>query len=294
MGLIDDIKKIYRDSNVVGKFILINVAVFLLVNVILLIEALTQTTFFDVVRWLAAPSDFGSLIVKPWTVITYMFLHEGFWHLLWNMVILYFGGRIFHDLLGTKRFVNTYFVGGIAGLMLFVLFYNIFPVFERQVGAPIMGASASIMAIFVGIATYSPNYTVFLPLIGGVRLKYIAIFYVVLDLISIRTGVNAGGHIAHLGGALWGFLWARQLRNGTDISSWFNTLLAYLGALIPRKRPMKVVHKKPPSGRSKSKAAGQSKSEEAVIDEILDKISKSGYDSLTDREKEILFRASKK
>lgn len=291
MGVWDDIQRIYRESNVVGRFILINIAVFLVVNIFLLIEALTQTPIFDVVHWLAAPSDVVALLLKPWTIITYMFLHEGFWHLLWNMVILYFGGRIFYDLLGTRRFINTYFIGGIAGLFLFVLFYNVFPVFERQVGAPIMGASASIMAIFVGIAAYTPNYTVFLPLIGGVRLKYIAIFYVVLDLISIRSGVNSGGHIAHLGGALWGFLWARQLKSGTDISAWFDTVVAVVSALIPRKKKMKVVHKKPPRSRGKSASA---KSDEAVIDEILDKISKSGYDSLTAKEKEILFRASNK
>src|SRR6056297_2983346 len=201
MGVMDDIKRFYRESNVVGRFILINVAVFLAVNLFLLIGTLTQTNFFNPVYWLAAPSDIGSLLFKPWTIITYMFLHEGFWHLLWNMVILYFGGRIFHDLLGTRRFINTYFIGGLAGLFLFILFYNIFPVFERQLGAPIMGASASIMAVFVGIAAYTPNYTVYLPLIGGVKLKYIALFYVILDFISIRSGVNSGGHIAHLGGA---------------------------------------------------------------------------------------------
>lgn len=291
MGLIDDIKKFYRESNIVGRYILANVGVFLVVNIFLLIEALTKTPIFNVVYWLAAPSDLGALLTKPWTIITYMFLHESFWHLFWNMVILYFGGRIFHDLLGSRRFINTYFVGGLAGLFLFVLFYNIFPAFEEQRGAPILGASASIMAIFVGVATYTPNYTVFLPLIGGVRLKYIAIFYVVLDFISIRSGVNAGGHIAHLGGALWGFMWARQLKSGNDWSAWFTTVVAYAEALIPRKKKMKVVHNEP---RKKSKKQSASRDEQAVIDEILDKISKSGYDSLTAKEKEILFRASNK
>lgn len=291
MGLTDDIKRIYRESNVVGKFILINIAVFLCVNILLLIEALTQTQFFNV-YWFAAPSDIGALLLKPWTIITYMFLHEGFWHLLWNMVILYFGGRIFYDLLGTRRFVNTYLIGGLFGLFLFVLFYNVFPVFENQVGAPILGASASIMAVFVGIASYTPNYMVYLPLIGGVRLKYIAIFYVVLDLISIRSGVNAGGHIAHLGGALWGFMWARQLKHGKDISNWMDYILAVFKSLIPGKKKMKVVHKKPAGSSGKRTAA--EKNEEAVIDEILDKISKSGYDSLSAKEKEILFKASKK
>lgn len=291
MDVINDIKQFYRQGNVVIRFILINVGVFLLANLFLLIEALTQTPIFDSIKWLAAPSAIGSLLVKPWTVVTYMFLHQDFWHLLWNMVILFFAGRIFHDLLGTRRFINTYFIGGWAGLLLFILFYNVFPVFENQVGAPILGASASIMAIFVGIAAYTPNYTVFLPLIGGVKLKYIAIFYVVLDFINIRSGGNPGGNIAHLGGALWGFLWARQLKSGRDISSWFDILVAYLSAMIPQKKKMKVVHK---NKKAAAQNTAQKKADSAAIDEILDKISKSGYDSLTAAEKEILFRESKK
>lgn len=291
MDVINDIKQFYRQGNVVIRFILINVGVFLLVNLFLLIEALTQTPIFDSIKWLAAPSAIGSLLVKPWTVVTYMFLHQGFWHLLWNMVILFFAGRIFHDLLGSKRFVSTYFIGGWAGLLLFILFYNVFPVFENQVGAPILGASASIMAIFVGIATYTPNYTVYLPLLGGVKLKYIAIFYVVMDFISIRSGGNPGGNIAHLGGALWGFVWARQLKSGRDIGSWFDILVAYLNAMIPRKQKMKVVHT---TKKAAAKQTAQKKADSDVIDAILDKISKSGYDSLSASEKEILFRESNK
>ncbi|TVR40272.1 MAG: rhomboid family intramembrane serine protease [Cryomorphaceae bacterium] len=296
MGIADDIKKMYRESNMVGRFIMVNVAVFLAVNLVGLIEVLTQTSIFNVVKWFAAPSDPIDLAMRPWTVITYMFLHERFWHLFWNMVMLYFSGRIFFDLLGARRFVNTYFVGGLAGLALFILFYNIFPAFEAQRGAPIMGASASVLAILVAVATYTPNYTIFLPIIGAVRLKWIALLFVVLDFISIRTGVNAGGHIAHLGGALWGFLWARQLGRGRDISAWFDTVVGIALALIPR-RKMRVVHSKTkPAGNTGPSRGSSSKvrNEDEVIDEILDKISKSGYDSLTEREKEILFRASKK
>jgi membrane associated rhomboid family serine protease len=295
MGVIEDIKRIYRESNIVGRFIFVNVGVFLFINLIGLIEMLTQTPIFSGVKWLAAPSDLVDLAMKPWTIITYMFLHERFWHLFWNMIMLFFAGRIFHDLLGTRRFINTYFVGGLAGLILFVLFYNIFPAFEAQRGAPILGASASVMAIFVGIATYTPNYTVFLPIIGGVRLKWIALFYVVIDFISIRSGVNSGGHIAHLGGALWGFLWARQILSGRDISSWFDNVVAVVLAFIPR-RGMRVVHQKSAAEKRTSAAThkNRDKAEEELIDEILDKISKSGYDSLSAKEKEILFRASKK
>ena len=289
--MLDELKKIFRESNIVGRFILVNVAIFLLVNLILLIETLSKTGIFNVIRWLAASSDLSELVFKPWTIITYMFLHEGFWHLFWNMIMLFFAGRIFHDLLGTKRFVNVYFLGGLAGLAFFVIFYNIFPVFENSVGAPILGASASVMAIFVGIASYTPNYTVFLPIIGPVKLKYIAIFYVVLDFISIRSGVNSGGHIAHLGGALWGFVWARQLLSGRDIGAWFDSIIGLTLALVRPGKNMKVVHNQ--QERQQNKAKKVARDEQAVIDGILDKISKSGYDSLTAAEKEILVKASK-
>lgn len=289
--MLDELKKIFRESNIVGQFILVNVVIFLLVNLILLIETLSKTGIFNVIRWLAASSDLSELLFKPWTIITYMFLHEGFWHLFWNMIMLFFAGRIFHDLLGTKRFVNVYFLGGLTGLAFFVIFYNIFPAFEDSVGAPILGASASVMAIFVGIASYTPNYTVFLPIIGPVKLKYIAIFYVVLDFISIRSGVNSGGHIAHLGGALWGFVWARQLHSGRDIGAWFDSIIGLVLALVRPGKNMKVVHNQREKQQSKAKKVARD--EQAVIDSILDKISKSGYDSLSAAEKEILFKASK-
>jgi len=290
--VLEDVKKIFRESNIVGQFILVNVAIFLLVNLILLVETLSKTSIFNVIHWLAASSNLGELLFKPWTAITYMFLHEGFWHLIFNMIMLFFAGRIFHDLLGTKRFINVYFLGGFAGLALFVLSYNIFPVFEGALGAPILGASASVMAIFVGIASYTPNYTVFLPLIGPVKLKYIAIFYVVLDFISIRTGANSGGHIAHLGGAIWGFVWARQIHSGRDIGAWFDWLIGLVLALVQPRKNMRVVQNK--QQQSQQKAARKMESDkQSVIDGILDKISKSGYDSLTAAEKEILFKASK-
>jgi membrane associated rhomboid family serine protease len=290
--VLEDVKKIFRESNVVGRFIMVNIAVFLLVNIILLIETLSKSSIFNVIYWLAASSNPGELIFKPWTAITYMFLHEGFWHLIFNMIMLFFAGRIFHDLLGTKRFINVYFLGGFAGLALFVLSYNIFPVFDNALGAPILGASASVMAVFVGIASYTPNYTVFLPLIGPVKLKYIAIFYVVLDFISIRSGVNSGGHIAHLGGAIWGFVWARQLHSGRDIGAWFDSLIGLVLALFQPRKNMRVVQNK--QQQSQQKAARKMESDkQSVIDGILDKISKSGYDSLTAAEKEILFKASK-
>jgi len=290
--VLEDVKKIFRESNVVGRFIMVNIAVFLLVNIILLIETLSKSSIFNVIYWLAASSNPGELIFKPWTAITYMFLHEGFWHLIFNMIMLFFAGRIFHDLLGTKRFINVYFLGGFAGLALFVLSYNIFPVFDNALGAPILGASASIKDVFVGIASYTPNYTVFLPLIGPVKLKYIAIFYVVLDFISIRSGVNSGGHIAHLGGAVWGFVWARQLHSGRDIGAWFDSLIGLVLALFQPRKNMRVVQNK--QQQSQQKAARKMESDkQSVIDGILDKISKSGYDSLTAAEKEILFKASK-
>jgi len=158
-----------------------------------------------VAYWLALPADFGQLILKPWSIITYMFLHEGFLHIAFNMLILYFGGQIFLQFLDAKKLIGTYILGGISGGLLFILTFNIFPVFNEIVsGALALGASASVMAVLIAIAAYVPNYTVRLMLLGNVKLKYIALFYVIMDIISIPQG-NAGGHIAHLGGAFFGF-----------------------------------------------------------------------------------------
>jgi len=296
MSIINDLKHQYKTGTALIKFIFINVAVFVLVHLIgLLIYFFTGVSGSSMVAsWLALPADLGQLILKPWTIISYMFLHEGFLHLAFNMLILYFGGQIFLQFLDAKKLIGTYILGGISGGLLFILTFNIFPVFNEIVsGALALGASASVMAVLIAIAAYVPNYTVRLMFLGNVKLKYIALFYVIMDIISIPQG-NSGGHIAHLGGAFFGFYFAYRLRSGKDITVGVNRLLNYFTYLFSSKRKMKVVYKNP--GKTKSDVAynAQKTANQQKIDAILDKISKSGYDSLSKEEKAILFDASKK
>ncbi|KJS05585.1 MAG: hypothetical protein VR77_07785 [Flavobacteriales bacterium BRH_c54] len=296
MGIIDDLKHQYKTGTALIKFIFINVAVFILVHLIgLLIFFFTGVSGSSMVAyWLALPADFGQLILKPWSIITYMFLHEGFLHIAFNMLILYFGGQIFLQFLDAKKLIGTYILGGISGGLLFIFTFNIFPVFNEIVsGALAIGASASVMAVLIAIAAYVPNYSIRLMLLGNVKLKYIALFYVIMDIISIPQG-NAGGHIAHLGGAFFGLYFVYRLRNGKDITIGVNRLLNYIAHLFSSKRKMKVVYKNP--GKTKSDVAynAQKAANQQKIDAILDKISKSGYDSLSKEEKAILFDASKK
>jgi hypothetical protein len=224
-----------------------------------------------------------------------MFLHEGFFHIFFNMIMLYFGGTIFREYLSKNKLLWTYILGGLSGALFFVLAYNIFPVFDAVKGSAIaLGASASVLAIVVAISTYVPDYTVHLFLFGRVKLKYLAAAMILIDLMSISSG-NAGGHIAHLGGALWGFLYAYSLRNGNDLYRILE------GIKIPKftwgeKKAAKFSTSRPKSGRpmnddeySKRKVATQEE-----IDRILDKISSSGYSSLNKAEKELLFKTSNK
>lgn len=292
---IADLKNQYKNGSALIKLIFINVAVFLVVNVIglLLYFFNVENGIGQVINWLALPSDVTKLLYQPWTIFTYMFLHEEIFHLLFNMLVLYFGGQIFLQFLNNKKLVSTYLLGGLSGGLLYVLLFNVLPVFEQISPLSVaLGASASVMAVLIAAATYVPNFVVRLIFLGNVKLKYIALVYVVLDMISILKG-NAGGHIAHLGGALFGFIYILQLQKGNDFTTGFNRFLDYLKNLFSFKRKMKVVYKSPKS-RDDKEFNAQKKANQQKIDAILDKISKSGYDSLTGEEKAILFDASKK
>ena len=242
---IADLKNQYKNGSALIKLIFINVAVFLVVNIIglLLYFFNVENGIDQVINWLALPSDVTKLLYQPWTVVTYMFLHEEIFHLLFNMLVLYFGGQIFLQFLNNKKLVSTYLLGGLSGGLLYVILFNVLPVFEQISPISIaLGASASVMAVLIAAATYVPNFVVRLIFLGNVKLKYIALVYVVLDMISIPKG-NAGGHIAHLGGALFGFIYILQLQKGNDFTAGFNRFLDYLKNLFSFKRKMKVVYK---------------------------------------------------
>jgi membrane associated rhomboid family serine protease len=253
-----------------------------------LFQLKTDTAFISpLTRLLAIPADLNLLILKPWTIFSYMFLHEGFFHLFFNMLVLFFGGQIFLQYLSSLKLLSTYIFGGLTGAFFYVLAYNIFPVFYgvAQVSFA-LGASASVLAILVAAATYVPQYTVNLVIIGPVKLKYLAIVFVILDFFSIQ-GNNPGGHIAHLGGALWGFLYIYWYKNGTDIYSFFNRFYS-------NRMQVKPGYKKTVRTMTDDEYNRFRHEEQEMIDQILDKIAKNGYKSLTNKEKEILFKSGNK
>lgn len=242
---------------------------------------------------LAVPANTGTLLAKPWTLITYMFLHIDFFHILFNMLWLWWFGNIFVQYLSQRQLLGTYFFGGIAGALLYIAAFNVFPVFEiARESAIALGASASVLAIVVAISFYVPEYTIHLLFFGPVKIKYIAIFSIIIDVLMLSSS-NTGGHIAHLGGALWGFLWIKMIP-GFDPTKIFQPLveIGKPGSFRIRSKKFKVYHNEKPLSDEEfnnNKVAKQKK-----MDAILDKISRSGYDSLTREEKELLFSNSKK
>lgn len=294
----DDIKSFFKEKSLLSRLILINIVVFLFVNIINLFLWLFQinpdngTGLSPVVEWFAVPSNPELLIQKPWTLLTYMFLQENFFHLFFNMLVLYFGGQIFQEYLNYKKLLGMYIWGGISGGLLYVLSFNYFPVFENAVISSVaIGASASVLAILIAIATYVPNYYVHLMIFGRVRLKYLAIILVVIDLISIQGG-NSGGHIAHIGGAIWGFLYIILLKNGFDLGKKFSLSSFRTKRAGPKKSYTNPNYGKRPISDDAYNRKSATKQKE--INLILEKISKSGYSSLSKAEKEKLFKMSNK
>jgi len=291
MSIFNDVKYQLRNGSAITRLIIINLLVFAIVNVLWLISFLSGNGNYlsaIAVKWLALPASVTNLLFKPWTLFTYMFLHEDIMHLIFNLIFLFFGGRLFEDLLGTRRLTPVYILGGLSGALLYILAFNVFPVFQDVLyGSVALGASASALAILVAIAGYLPDYSVHLLFFGQVRLKWIAVIAVVLDIFSITRG-NAGGHIAHLGGALFGYIYALQLKKGNDIGLWFSNFLARINNKLSRKSNLKVAYK-----NTTKNAQPTTKPKQEIIDQILDKISRSGYGSLTKEEKDLLFKLSK-
>src|SRR3989339_1741264 len=273
------------------RLIYINAGIFIIVNLINLICFLFSLPNLKLVTFLAVPADVNELIYRPWTIITYMFLHQDFFHILFNMLWFFWFAKIFLDYLDAKRLLATYVLGGIAGAVFFIAAFNFFPVFKPYINQSVaMGASASVIAVVTAISFYVPNLTLNLLFIGPVKLKWIAIATIAIDILSISAG-NPGGHIAHLGGAFWGFLFITQYKKGTDFSKWFIKLYDAITGLFSYKPRIKVKHKKPVSDMDYNY---QKVKDQEHINLILDKISKNGYSALTKEEKEILFKASNK
>ena len=291
----EELKRIFFSNNVMSRLILINTAVFVFVSVVhLFLWLLGYQGMSPLVKWLAVPADISTLITRPWTLFTYMFLHEGLFHLLMNMIMLYFGSILFLEYLSQQKLLKTYILGGLAGAIFFVLAFNIFPAFESYKNDSVaLGASASVLAIFIAIAAYVPDYVVYLMFLGRVKMKYIAIAFVVIDLFSIQSN-NPGGHIAHLGGALWGFVYGMSLRKGADLFGFLHNIKLPQFGKKAKYEQFETTRKKkdwrPFSDEEYNKRKVETQKE---IDRILDKIARSGYASLTKEEKDLLFRSSK-
>jgi len=293
--MFNEIINYFKRGSTVSRLIGINVLVFVVFAILRLMFFLVNDPTFSpaVVNWFAVSSNTDVILSKPWTIITYSFLHQHFFHILFNMIILYVGGRLFSQFIGEGRLVPTYFLGAIAGAIFYVAAYNFFPVFEDiRLRSIAMGASASVLAIFFTVAVYQPNYYLPLLFFGRIRLKYIALIFIVIDLLSIERG-NPGGHIAHLGGAAWGFVYATLLKTRFDPAGFIYRRYLWFKGLFARKSRLKVNYSRsrPLTDDEYNRQRAQNQKE---IDGILDKISKSGYQSLSDKEKEKLFKMSQK
>lgn len=292
-AVFDQIKKAFREGSVLYRIMILNIAVFLFISLSKLFLYLFRVNgnwLELIIDYISVPADMGKLIFQPWSLCTYMFVHIDLMHILFNMLVLFWTGNLFNEYLGGKKLLSTYFLGALSGAVFYILSYNIFPVFTDFVTfSSLIGASAGVLAILTAIATLLPEYQVQLLFFGMVRLKFIAIFSIILYAISIPQG-NAGGHIAHLGGALFGFVYIRQLQKGRDLALWFNYVVALISGENRKKGKMKVAHKR---SQNDEDYRNKLKSRQEQIDHILDKISQSGYDSLSKEEKETLFNASK-
>ncbi len=286
-----DLRYQYSRLNIAEKIIAINVLVFIVNSLVPFLLGISNDS---IVQWFELPNDIVDIAFQPWSLVTYSFFHGGIGHLFWNMLLIYFVGRIFLNLFDNKRFLNVYLLGVILGGLFFVLGYNIFPAFFNT-NAYLIGASAGASAILIFVCTYMPNQEVRL-IFFNVKLWYIGAFVVLTDLVQLPLS-NSGGHLAHLGGALLGYLYASQLLKGNDIGSGFSKFLDGIANLFKRsekKASMKTVYKKQGgNSNAASKADYDKKTHQKKIDAILDKISKSGYESLSQAEKDFLFQAGK-
>ena len=290
MAIIDDIKRKYRQGTMLMRIIYINIAIFVLLHLVALIGLFVNVHAQDMIAWVQLPSSLAQLLHTPWTLITYMFAHYDLLHILFNMLWLYWMGRIFLEYFTPKRLSALYLLGGLGGAALYLLAMNLLPHFAATNGF-LIGASASVIAIVVAIAVWAPDYKIGLLFIGEVSLKWVAIITVGIDLLSVDAG-NAGGHISHLGGAAVGAIYALAMRHGTDITRPLNTALDWLASLFNRRDKGIGAPVGGTAYNTRQQAADEPT--EAQIDAILDKIKRSGYTSLTDKERDLLFRASRK
>ena len=291
MGIWDEIKLIFRNGSNLTRLISINIAVFVLITIVAVIGFLlnNQEISGKALDLFSVPASLNTLLTRPWTLITYMFTHKDIWHILFNMLWLYWFGRIFLEYLDERKLVAVYLLGGLSGALVYILSFNIFPAFTGVVADSVaIGASASVMAIVIAIATYVPDYTVQLILLGRIKIKYMALAIFVLTSV-MDFSINSGGKLAHIGGAFFGYFYIINLRHGHDIGKGFNSIIDFFATIFKPRKKLKVTHKKVATEYEYNKIKGEHQKQ---INNILDKISKGGYESLTKEEKETLFKES--
>lgn len=291
MGIWDEIKASFRHGTSLTRLIFINAGIFLIIKILEMISVLASSPELatTVISYLAVPASVGALATKPWTPVTYMFLHQGFIHLLFNMLWLWWFGKIFMSYLDQRKVVSLYLMGGLAGALLYIVIFNLFPAFAGAVNVSVaLGASASVMALVIATAVYLPEMELHLLFLGRIKLKYLALITFLITSV-FDFSVNTGGKIAHIGGAMMGLAYGYGLKNGKDIGGWLNSIIDFFVTLFRPGRRMKVTYKKPKTDYDYNKIRAE---RQKAIDHILDKISKGGYDSLTREEKEILFSES--
>lgn len=302
-SFLEDFKNAWgKPNNALAQIILINViifgalAVFYVFGRILGLEAV----FGFVHDQFSIPPMFSDFIMRPWTILTYAFAHslDSIFHILFNMLIFYWFGQLIVEYLGNQKIISLYVLGALAGAAVYLLVYNIVPFYKEQAGfSGMVGASAAVYAVTVAAATLMPNYTFHLLFFGPVKIKYIAGFYILTSFIG-SVGGNAGGNIAHMGGAAMGYFYIRQLQSGNDLGLWVISTMTFFKSFFVKQSKIKVTHKterrQSSSSRSSTSASNRTSVDQEEIDTILDKISKSGYESLSKSEKQKLFNASKK
>ncbi|GHT05321.1 rhomboid family intramembrane serine protease [Bacteroidia bacterium] len=288
-----NIERFFKQKSVLSTLLIINLLVFLLIKVVGVFFLLFKISPVPLIAFFELPASLTQLAYRPWTLISYMFTHLGFWHIVFNLLWLYWFGQIFLRFFGPKQLGGLYVLGGIVGGLLFVLSYNLFPYFRDSIDhSYLIGASASVMAIVFATAFYKKDYEISLLFLGNIKLIYIAGFFFILDLVSIESD-NPGGHIAHIGGALMGIWFANAFLKGKDLTSGINFVLDKIANLFTkreRKPSFTKIYGRPETDQEYNKRKSEQNNE---IDRILDKIKRSGYNSLSENEKKTLFNASK-
>jgi membrane associated rhomboid family serine protease len=291
MGIIDEIKLSFKNGSYLTKLIYVNIALWLIVRLAFVGYKLSGSDGSQMLSWLALPASFDLILSRPWTILTYMFLHFEFFHILFNVLWLYWFGKIFLEYHSQQKLLSLYLIGGFLGGLAYMLAYNFIPLFQPEIyHSQLLGASAAVFAIVIAIAVYVPNHLIHLVFIGPVKIKWIAFIGVLLSVINL-SGDNAGGNFTHLGGALWGWVYMSQLVAGRNITGRFDRITdTFFSWFKPRKR-LKIKHNTLNQDYNYNR---NKTSQQDEINRVLDKIGKSGYDSLTFDERDLLFKMGRK